>query len=235
MPLSHHAARTWTLVASAGAVVAFLLAIGVFMMPSPKVRVNLEDAASTVAGGAVVPKEPSNPAEGIDTAWTDLTPEVLGLETAELRRWAEAKNAPKPEETEDATELAKGDTSAPAAGGFAPPWKYLGAVASPSGLTALVVIDGRQRFIQKGYQSPDGFEVRDVGVGEIVVTRGRGEFKIQVEQTARGEALLPGAAVPILSRGSMGGAQEMVNDGSAAAARRRRAAEDAATSDAGDD
>jgi hypothetical protein len=175
------------------AALCFAGAITMFVLPKP--RAGAVDTKVAEAPPAPPPKPPKNPAEGIRTDWPTLTAAVDGLNSPEIAAFKEELRRRRDEAM--AAEVTGGsEEQQKTAGGFAPPWRFLGLIVEPTGFAALVEIDQKHRFVRAGYQSTDGYEVVSVAPDRLVVRKGRSEYTIRREESNRGRALAAGAVMP---------------------------------------
>lgn len=175
----------------ATAALAFVGAATMFVLPKP--RITVEAAGPADLGEAPPRQPPKNPAEGVRTDWPTLASSLGGLNSPELEAFQillEERRA-----AQEAMAAQGADPEQPATkGGFAPPWRFIGTITESGGLSALVEIDMKQRFLRPGYRSPDGYELISVSATEMVIAQGRTRHTIRREASTRGETLNIGSA-----------------------------------------
>lgn len=213
LPLQHAAAARWATIMLGAAIVAVALTLVVFVLPRPEVKA----PQITTQGAAPVKKaEKRLPWEGVKTDWSRLAadsknfnaPEVAAHEKdveEQLRKAREEANANQP--------AGAGAKPPEATGGFAPNWRFLGAVIDGERKTALIVTpeaDGqqRQRFVAEGFKK-DEYTVVGIEPTKLTVEQGRRRHEIGIAANTRGQGIVAGSAVPPLrtSGQSLGGAQ----------------------------
>lgn len=174
----------------ATAALAFVGAATMFVLPKP--RITVETAGPTDFGAAPPRQPPKNPAEGVRTDWPALAAGLDGLNSPELdafRILLEERRSAQAAQTAEGSDPEQPTTK----GGFAPPWRFIGTITEAGGLSALVEIDMKQRFLRPGYRSPDGYELISVSGNELVIAQGRTRHTIRREANTRGEALNVGS------------------------------------------
>lgn len=174
----------------ATAALAFVGAATMFVLPDP--RITVETGGPADLGQAPPRQPPKNPADGVRTDWPTLASSLGEMNSPELdafeillaeRREAQETMAAQGEDPEQPTTK----------GGFAPPWRFIGTITEAGGLSALVEIDMKQRFLRPGYRSPDGYELISVSGTEMVIAQGRTRHTIRREANTRGESLNVGS------------------------------------------
>ncbi|MGD9691330.1 MAG: hypothetical protein AB7G17_00645 [Phycisphaerales bacterium] len=187
LPVRQSVAERWTRVAFACAMLAALGTAAIFVLPPPKTPTT-KSAAGTQSTSAQR-KPPKAPSEGVSKEWPLLASAVDGLNAPAIAMWEEEQARLKAEQAaaaasgQPATVQPSGVTS-----GFAPPWRYLGSISDGEQRVALVVIDGRQRFVREGYYSQnEGYRVLTIEAERLIVEQGSARHEIRLEEAQRAQ------------------------------------------------
>ncbi len=181
LPVRQSVAERWTRVAFACALAAAVGTATIFMLPPPK--------APELTGLAGTPMEtparkpPRAPSAGVSTDWPGITASVQGLRSPLIQLWLEEEAARK---AALAAQTPDGEPATPfTSGGFAPPWRYLGSISDGVQRLALVVINGRQRFVREGFRSEEGYRVVTIDPERLVIEQGSARHEVLLEASAR--------------------------------------------------
>lgn len=196
LPLRRDAAARWTRAAQVGIALAAGLVIVAFRLPAPEVEVEAARMEREAPAAAEEPARAHPTAHLGEQDYSELAADVEALHSPLIEQWRidrqreeEARLAKLQEEESRAeTEVAEGAPEPARTGGFAPPWKFLGAVREGDRMTALLVIDGRQVFAGPGYRR-DGYEIASVSADRMRVLQGRSEHELRRESSERGREL----------------------------------------------
>ncbi len=194
LPVRQSVAERWTRVAFACALLAALGTAAIFVLPPPKPPT----MASAVGAQPPTPerKPPKAPSEGVSKEWPSITAAVDGLNSPVIAMWITEQERIKADEAAAAA-AGQPSTVTPSGltPGFAPPWKYLGSISDGEQRVALVVIDGKQRFVREGYYSQlEGYRVLTIEAERLIVEQGSARHEIPLEESTRGVGLSHTAA-----------------------------------------
>lgn len=192
LPVRQSVAERWTRVAFACALAAGAGTAAIFVLPAPKAPA----LQAPGAGALVVPerKPPRAPSEGVSSDWPVLATSVGGLKSPLIEMWLEEEAARKAAEA--ANQPVEGEPTRVISSGFAPPWRYLGSISDGVQHLALVVIDGKQRFVREGYRSGEGYRVLTIEPKRMVIEQGSAQHELRLEAPNRPSSFTGAAASP---------------------------------------
>lgn len=196
LPVRQSVAQRWTLYARAGAAVAGLMTAIVFLLPSPKPRTQ-----ELLAGAETPPPPPRrervSPTHQIGPQeWTRVAPVLDTLDAQPIRQFKIRLEQEKLAIAQNtAAEAEQPDGTTTTRGGFPPPWRYIGALREGERLSALIVVDGKQRFIQEGF-AMDGYSVARIESARLVVVQGRQEHQLRLVENPLLGQIFTGAPYP---------------------------------------
>ncbi len=211
LPLQHAAATRWATIMLGAAIVAVALTLVVFVLPRPEVKAPEIKTQSAVP---VAKAEKRLPWEGVKTDWSRLDADARNFNAPDVAAHEKdvAEQLRKAAEEAEVANASGGGVRPPEStgGGFAPTWRFLGAVIDGERRTALVVIpeaDGqqRQRFVAEGF-TKDEYKVVGIEPTKLIVEQGRRRHEIGLSTNTRGQGIVAGSAVPPLRTQSLGGA-----------------------------
>lgn len=193
LPVRQSVAERWTRVAFACALAAGVGTAAIFMLPAPKAP----DSAGRSGSEVAVPerKPPRAPSEGVSTNWPAIAGSVGGLKSPLIALWIEEEAARKAAAAANQPPDGGGPTMV-VSSGFAPPWRYLGSISDGVQHLALVVIDGRQRFVREGFRSHEGYQLMTIEPERLVIEQGSARHEVPLEASTRPGGLSGAAATP---------------------------------------
>lgn len=225
LPIQHATASRWATIMLGAAVLAVALTLGVFVLPRPEVRPPELKADQSAAA----PKAPRRlPWEGVATDWSRAAADLEKVNAPDIDAWKKDVEQQRAQ-AEREKSLAAGPNGEPATapdgGGFAPNWRFLGAVIDGERRTALVVIpepDGaqRQRFVSVGFVK-DEYKVVAIEPTKMVLEQGRRKHELNLAASQRGQAITSGSSTPpnrpVIAGGAPGqpnriGVQDRIRD-----------------------
>lgn len=199
LPIHRAAATKWASIMLGATVLAGALTMVVFVLPRPGVRppsLKVDQAASA-------PKAPRRlPWEGIATDWSRPAADLEKVNAPDIVAWKKdvEEQQIKAQQEKAVAGGANGAATPPEGGGFAPSWRFLGAVIDGERRSALVVIpeaDGaqRQRFVAEGFVK-DEYKVVGIEPTKLVIEQGRRRHELPLAANQRGQGITSGAASP---------------------------------------
>lgn len=200
LPIQHATASRWATIMLGAAVLAVALTLGVFVLPRPEVRAPELKADQSAAA----PKAPRRlPWEGVATDWSRAAADLEKVNAPDIEAWKKDVAEQQRRAAEERS-LVAGPNGEPAtppeSGGFAPNWRFLGAVIDGERRTALVVIpepDGaqRQRFVSVGFVK-DEYKVVAIEPTKLVLEQGRRKHELKLAASQRGQGITTGSTTP---------------------------------------
>ncbi|TVQ61545.1 MAG: hypothetical protein EA379_06315 [Phycisphaerales bacterium] len=197
LPVRQSVAQRWTLYARSAAALAGLLTAVIFLLPSgaPRTQERLQEI--TPAATPPSTRDRRSPTEWLgEQDWTAVAPTLDTLDAPLLRQYR-ARLERERQQAAQRAEVAAAETNEtqPTRGGFPPPWRYIGSIREGDRLSALIVSDMSQKFVQEGYER-DGYTIARIEPARIIVLQGRNEHTLRLIENPLVGQLITGGGYP---------------------------------------